>query len=106
MDWVKIFDSSTEAHARLVNDKPQLLLVRNKRICLIDRKEGLFAVDDACTHNGESLSKGAVNYLGEVVCPWHGYRFQVKTGREGSERSSDLVTYPIKEDANGVFIGL
>lgn len=65
-----------------------------------------FAVQDSCSHNGESLSKGTVNYLGEVVCPWHNYRFELSTGRECSMRSADLRTYPIKVDVDGFFIGI
>ncbi len=91
---------------RLSDNKPQLLLVRGKRICLVRRENQLLAVQDTCTHNGESLSKGAVNHLGEIRCPWHGYQFDLKTGRECSERSHDLVTYPVKEENDGVFIGL
>src|SRR5258708_29782643 len=97
MDWVKIFGSKEEAAARLIKNKPQLLIVRGKRICLVQTEDRLSAVEDTCSHNGESLSKGSVNFLGEVVCPWHGHQFNLKTGRECAERSRDLVTYPIKE---------
>jgi len=34
------------------------------------------------------------------------YDFNLKTGREGQERSRDLETYPIKESEEGVSIGL
>ena len=90
----------------LVLHQPRLLLVGGKRICLVRTSDAVLAVDDTCTHNGESLSKGKVNYLGEVVCPWHGHRFDLRTGRECSERSRDLGVYPIRLDAEGVFIGM
>jgi nitrite reductase/ring-hydroxylating ferredoxin subunit len=47
-----------------------------------------------------------VNYLGDVICPWHGYRFNLKTGREANEQAKDLITYPVKEEEEGVFIGM
>ncbi|HMJ69440.1 MAG TPA: hypothetical protein VK508_11110 [Cyclobacteriaceae bacterium] len=47
-----------------------------------------------------------IKICGEVICPWHGYRFNLKTGRESAERSRDLTTYPVKEDEEGVFIGV
>jgi len=106
VDWVKIFDSANDMHKRLTTNRPQLLVVRGKRICLVKREEQLLAVQDSCTHNGESLSKGAVNYLGEIICPLHGYVFDMKTGRECSQRSADLATYPMRIDETGVFIGL
>ena len=106
MDWIKIFDNAEEARLRLTINKPQLLIVHGNRICLVQSEDGFLAVEDKCPHNGESLSKGTVNSIGEVVCPWHGQRFNLKTGRECAERSRDLVTYPLKEESGGVFIGI
>jgi 3-phenylpropionate/trans-cinnamate dioxygenase ferredoxin subunit len=95
-----------EAQSRLVANKPQLLIVDGVRICLVLRDGELSAVQDRCSHNGESLSKGTVNYLGEVVCPWHGYRFDIRTGRESAERSNDLITYPVSSTSEGVYINI
>ena len=106
MDWIKIFQNTSEANSVLTENKLKLLVVRGKRICITRHEGKILAVQDKCTHNGESLSKGIINYLGEVVCPWHGYRFNLKTGREGSQQSRDLECYPIKENEEGVFIGV
>ncbi|MBX2969014.1 MAG: Rieske 2Fe-2S domain-containing protein [Cyclobacteriaceae bacterium] len=106
MQWIKIFSSMEEAQSRIQSDKPQLVLIGEKRICLVKRQNQFFAVQDRCTHNGESLSKGMVNYLGEVICPWHNYRFSLQNGRECSSRSADLITYPVKVESNGLFIGI
>jgi nitrite reductase/ring-hydroxylating ferredoxin subunit len=106
LEWVKIFASKTEARIRLRDAQPQLLVVYGRRICLVLRQGQPFAIDDTCPHNGESLSKGSLNYLGEIICPWHGYRFELKTGRESAERCKDVVTYPIREDDTGFYLGL
>jgi len=106
MQWVKIFATPADARARIKSGMTQLLVVHQKRICLARVNEQFYAVEDKCSHNGESLSKGMINYLGEVVCPWHGYRFQLNSGRESAERSRDLETFPVKEDENGLYIGL
>lgn len=106
MSLIKVFESMEEAERRLKVNKPQLLVVEGVRICLVLRDGILCAVEDRCTHNGESLSKGSVNYLGEIVCPWHGNRFDLKTGRESGERSRDLITYPVTSNNEGVFINI
>ena len=106
MTMIRVFASMEEASKRLTTNRPQLLIVDGIRICLVMRDGELMAVQDRCTHNGESLSKGTVNYLGEIVCPWHGYRFELRTGRESAERSHDLVTYPISTNEEGVFINI
>lgn len=106
MDWIKIFPDPASARQVLMNDRPQLVIIGTIRICLVLHNDRLLAIEDKCSHNGESLSKGTINYLGEVICPWHGYRFNLKTGRESDERSRDLVTYPVMENEEGVFVGL
>src|SRR5579859_6815367 len=106
MDWLKIFENSDKANYALPENQPRLLLIRGKRICIVKRNGKILAVQDTCTHSGESLSKGVINYLGEVVCPFHHYQFNLKTGRECSQRSSDLECFPITENEEGVFIGI
>ncbi len=90
----------------LTVNHPRLLLAGGKRICLVRTQDRLLAVADTCTHNGESLSKGKVNFQGEVVCPWHGNRFNLVTGRESGERSADLETFPTRIDEDGVFVAV
>lgn len=90
----------------LAVNQPRLLLAGGKRICLVRTPDRLMAVSDKCPHNGESLSKGRVNYLGEIICPWHGQRFSLATGRESDEQSPDLETYPVRIDEEGVFLSL
>jgi nitrite reductase/ring-hydroxylating ferredoxin subunit len=106
MDWIKIFSSEAQARERLTMGKPQLVIIGEKRICLVRLENRFAAVQDTCTHNGESLSKGHVNYLGEIICPWHNYCFELQGGREIQGRSADLKTFPVKADDTGFFIGI
>lgn len=106
MQWVKLFADEQEALGRIKPEKPQLLIIHGRRMCLVQQNNRFFAVQDRCTHNGESLSKGTVNHLGEIICPWHNYCFDLETGRELSSRSSDLITYPIKVDSTGFYVGV
>jgi len=106
VEWVKIFSNAMEAEQRLLADKPQLVIINSKRICLVRHTDKFYAVQDSCSHSGESLSKGHINYLGEVICPLHNHCFDLQTGREISSRSVDLKTYPIKIDESGFFIGV
>jgi nitrite reductase/ring-hydroxylating ferredoxin subunit len=106
MAVIRVFENMEEAQRRLTANRPQLLIIDGVRICLVLRNGELSAVQDRCTHSGESLSKGTVNYLGEVICPGHSYQFDLRTGRESAERSQDLVTYPISTTADGIFINV
>ena len=105
MEWIQIFSKPGEAKERIKASQPQLVVIGSVRICLVRMDDNFFAVGDKCSHNGESLSKGKINFLGEVVCPWHGYRFSLQSGR-CAENYPDIPTYPIKENEDGFFIGI
>jgi nitrite reductase/ring-hydroxylating ferredoxin subunit len=106
MEWIKIFSGEEEARKRILPEKPQLLIIGKTRICLALVKDEFRAVQDACTHNGESLSKGTINYLGEIICPWHNYRFDMASGKACDSSCADLRTFPVRMDENGFFIGI
>jgi nitrite reductase/ring-hydroxylating ferredoxin subunit len=40
-----------------------------------------FAVTRRCRHLYADLSRGTIDSKGCLVCPWHGSRYDVKTGR-------------------------
>lgn len=40
-----------------------------------------YAIEDACNHAGASLSEGERRGARCVVCPMHGYVFEIDTGR-------------------------
>jgi 3-phenylpropionate/trans-cinnamate dioxygenase ferredoxin subunit len=106
MEWIKIFENTADAKKVLTENQPKLLKVFGRSICLIRREGKILAVQNNCTHSGGSLHLGAINYLGEVVCPLHQYQFNMKTGREVNQRSADLECFPIRESEEGVFIGI
>jgi nitrite reductase/ring-hydroxylating ferredoxin subunit len=50
-----------------------------RRIALFRLGDAICAIDDSCPHADGPLSEGSLE--GDVVeCPWHGSRFNVRTG--------------------------
>lgn len=107
-NYHKLFDSLAAAEQALPLGKPQKLRIagRAEAICLIRNRTGIFAVSDVCPHLGESLSKGTTNYLNEVVCPWHSYRFSLVNGQECNHRTQNLKTFKIELQPDGVYLQL
>jgi nitrite reductase (NADH) small subunit len=65
-----------------------------------DRERGVFATDDACPHQGASLSEGTY-HEGRVICPMHGWVFDVRTGECHGVPVTSLACYatrPVGED--------
>jgi len=58
----------------------QAFAVGSALVALFHTPEGLFAIDDHCTHSGGPLSEGDVRD-GVVTCRWHGAAFRLATGR-------------------------
>jgi nitrite reductase/ring-hydroxylating ferredoxin subunit len=93
---VLLFDSLAAAKQEIPLNKAKRIVVERKAYCLVHTKNGFVITDDQCPHLGESLSRGKINYLNEIVCPWHSYRFSLATGNETTEkRCKSLCFYEI-----------
>ena len=51
------------------------------------------------------LSKGKINEANHIICPWHEYCFDIKTGKEmtGKEIRA-LKIYPLEYRTDGVYV--
>lgn len=68
--------------ARLEDVKPgqmKTYAVDGKRVLVANWEGTIFATQDLCTHDGGTLGDGEL-IDGEVECPRHGGRFDLKTG--------------------------
>lgn len=55
-----------------------------------------YAIEDICTHDGETLTGGGVEG-NEVICPRHGARFDITTGEALTAPAyEDLSTFEVK----------
>jgi len=74
---------------------------------LIALAEGrVYAVDDMCTHEDASLSKGSLH--GDCVkCPLHGSRFRLASGEALDDPAEvALNTYPVEIEGDNILVGL
>lgn len=104
--WHKVFASAAEAKEQVPLRKLRQLILDGRTVCFAHTATGFFALDDTCPHLGYSLSKGTTNYLNEVICPWHSYRFNMHDGRECEFRTRKAVVHPVEVRDDGVYIGI
>jgi len=57
----------------------KLVRINNEEIAIFKHQGQLCAIQNSCPHEGGPLAKGRIQG-GEVVCPLHGYKFDLKTG--------------------------
>ena len=62
----------------------------------------LYALDGTCPHRGGPLGEGVVAD-GVVTCPWHGWRFEVRTGRCVNAPDRIQPAVPVRE-ADGAIV--
>ena len=71
------------------SDLPQPGLVREfivagRPLCVANVNGAVSVLDGTCPHEGGPLGEGTVEE-GRVVCPWHGYAFDVHTGEAADD---------------------
>jgi naphthalene 1,2-dioxygenase ferredoxin component len=99
--WVKAADRSALTEGEVLG-----VIVAGKEIALYDLDGELFATDDICTHAYAKLSDGWLD-KGEIECPLHAGRFDVKTGAATAPPCTEnLKTYPVRVIGDDIQIKL
>ena len=104
--WFRLFDHKEDTEKNIELNNAITVQIENIKICVARTPKGYFAVSDECPHQGVSLSKGMCTIDNEIKCPVHGYKFDLKTGKETGDRDSDLKVYKVELRKNGLFIGI
>jgi len=74
-----------------------------KTICVANVNGDYSAMDNVCLHRGGPLGQGMIE-LGKVVCPWHGWVWDPKTGAADQNPGVKVAVYPLKIENGDVLI--
>ena len=74
-------------------------------IALFNVEGTFYAIDNACPHAGGPLGEGKLCGTA-VACPWHGWRFNVVTGRREGNPDFDVACCPVRIKGEFVQISL
>lgn len=89
----------------LADGQKRLVKVGFAQILLVRVDGAFYALEEFCAHAGGALSGGTLADH-EIVCPLHGARYDVRTGRQRiGPASSDQVTYAVRVDGDDVLVG-
>ena len=81
---------------------PWVVDVRGARIRIVEIAGRLCAHTTVCPHLGGPLEQSTPDADGCVVCPWHGYRFDLRSGMSADGRRLALSPGPtLRTDASG-----
>ena len=90
-DWVDVAPV-----ANLPPGERRVVDVDGTQIVVVNVNGEYFAVEDVCTHDGTPLGEGEILDQ-EIVCPRHGARFCLRTGRALCPPAYEPVaTFPVR----------
>jgi len=98
-DFVKVSDTKDiqPSHMKEVE-------LDGEYICLVNVEGKYYAIGNICTHEGGPLADGTIEGY-EVECPWHGSKFDVRTGEVKDPPASEPEpVYQVKVDGTNVLI--
>jgi len=75
----------------------------DKMICVANVDGTISAMENVCLHRGGPLGQGAVEN-GRVICPWHLWEWDPKTGQAVHDARAKLAVYPVKIENGEVMI--
>ena len=96
-NWVRVASAEELVSAMSVT-------VDGAPVALFRTDEGIFALDDICSHEYSKLSEGDV-WAGEVYCQKHGSRFNLRTGAvTGLPATKPVAAWDVKVENGDIWI--
>lgn len=99
--WVKFADNENQVEQLLMGKTCAPKRINGKAVLIVKHQESYYLVKNKCPHQGIRLEK-SVCEDGFIVCPWHRYGFDLKTGRGAGLH---LENYPIEIRDDGWYAG-
>lgn len=77
--------------------------VKETKIALFNVGGSFYAIDNTCLHRSGPLGEGFLNDK-TVTCPWHGWEYNVETGKCETNPNLCVKRYDVKLDGDNVKI--
>jgi nitrite reductase (NADH) small subunit len=77
----------------------------DKVICVANLNGAITAMDNVCLHRGGPLGQGVIEG-NKLVCPWHGWQWDLKTGEAAHNPAAKVAVYPIKVEGGEVLVAV
>src|SRR4051812_46882258 len=87
--------------------KPFIAKVKagRKNVCLVGFEGDIYVLSSVCPHAGADLSEGLC-VKGKIVCPYHRYTYNLKTGKGGEGQNDFVETYAVNIKDDDIYIGV
>src|SRR4051794_2513121 len=106
------------------DDSRKIVTAGEREIVVFRRDDRLYALDNTCIHMGGPVGEGLIlgkveavlsedkRFLGErfsedeihIACPWHGWEYNIETGRCAGNSDWGLTRYQTIQRGDDVFV--
>ncbi|MFE2725818.1 bifunctional 3-phenylpropionate/cinnamic acid dioxygenase ferredoxin subunit [Kitasatospora sp. NPDC059327] len=94
------------ALSELQEDVPRRVDLNGVPVSVVRTDEGVFAINDTCSHANVSLSEGEVEDC-MIECWLHGSSFDLRTGKpSGLPATKPVPVYPVKIEGDDVLVSV
>jgi nitrite reductase (NADH) small subunit len=77
--------------------------VAGKTLAVANVAGKFYAINNICIHRGGPLGQGSLEGM-LVTCPWHGWRYDVSTGKASHNQTAGVACYPVDVRGGEVFV--
>lgn len=79
--------------------------IGGKAVALANVAGKFYAINNTCLHRGGPLGQGELHDR-IVTCPWHGWQYDVTTGKVVQNPSVGVACYPAEVRGDEVFVDI
>lgn len=84
--------------------QPRTVGVGGATVAVFRAEGGVYAIDNACVHEDGPLGEGTQAGL-VITCPYHDWRYDIRTGQCLSEPTRRVACYAVKESGGYIWVG-
>lgn len=81
----------------------RMVEVNGKEIAVYNVGGKIHATTNICPHQGGPLAEGMLEGT-TIVCPWHAWTFDVRTGTSPVNPRAKIQTYPVKVEGKDIYV--
>jgi len=79
--------------------------VGGRSVAVCNVAGAFYAIDNSCPHRGGPLGEGDLDGA-VVICPWHGWRWDVTTGANTNNPASRVPCFPVSVERGEILVEL
>jgi nitrite reductase (NADH) small subunit len=76
-----------------------------KAVAIANVAGKLHAINNICLHRGGPIGQGDLSGQ-TVTCPWHGWQYDVTTGKLTNNPAVGVETYPVEVRGDDIFVDI